>query len=962
MTADAIPTATYRLQFGPQFTFADAAAIVPYLHELGISHIYASPYLKARRGSTHGYDIVDHGALNPQIGDLSDYDRLVEQLHQHDMGQILDIVPNHMGVGGNDNAWWLDVLENGEASPFAAYFDIDWSPVQEQLRGKVLLPFLGNYYGDVLDNGELQLTFDRSAGTFSVHYHEHRFPLDPGTYPAVLRLALEQLGSDDRNTAAAEELIGLINMLEQLPPRRISDPVALSRRLTDSSAGKTVLAHLCAESPVIADTVQRSCAALNGKPSHPGSFDALHDLLERQAYRLTYWQVARDEINYRRFFDINDLAALRTENPDVFEATHRYVLELVAAGKINGLRIDHPDGLYDPARYYHDLQQRLQQARGGPSGTTGDAYILVEKILATYEHLPDDWPVAGTTGYDFAHIVNGIYIQPASARAMGQLYSRFIGEKPDFDELLYDCKKLIIHTQLSGELTVLSNLLHRIAQQDRHTRDFTLNGLRQALGEVVACFPVYRTYVTAEQVGDRDREYIHWAVAQAKKRTPATDTATFDFIERMLTLENLARCSPGSRVPRIQFAMRLQQYTAPVTAKAMEDTAFYIYNRLTGLNEVGGDPRSYGISLAAFHHANQERAQRWPHALLSGSTHDSKRSEDVRARLNVLSEIPQEWRRHVSRWSRLHRSRKRQLDGERAPSRNDEYLFYQTVLGAWPMEPMDAVQIGKFRERIEQYMLKAIREAKTHTSWIRPNGAYEEAVLQFVRLVLDPTKKNAFIADLQVLLRRLEHFGALNSLSQLLLRLTAPGVPDLYQGSELWTFDLVDPDNRRPVDYSRRAHLLHVLRSDDRPLPLQLAGLLDQLGDGRPKLYLAWRVLQFRRHHPALFRDGDYTALGTTGSHAENLCAFARRHGRDLAVTVAPRWFTQLTGVPSSIPLGEAAWGDTSIDLDNDDAGVYRELLSGTKLATGDRSGVPTLRVADALAHFPVALLLRTES
>ncbi|MGE5026987.1 MAG: malto-oligosyltrehalose synthase, partial [Betaproteobacteria bacterium] len=774
-----IPAATYRLQFNRDFTFAQAAELVPYLHALGISHCYASPFLKARPGSAYGYDIIDHGALNPELGTPQDFDRFVEALHGHGMGQILDVVPNHMGVMGGDNAWWLDVLENGQAAVHAGYFDIDWSPIHGQGGGKLLVPVLGDHYGAVLEKGELKLTFDAARGEFSVFYYHHRFPVDPGTYPLILGLRPETLeariGAEDPYLDAFRTLITAFG---HLPDRDSLQPTLIAERNRDKEAHKRHLALLCAQSPDLVWFVGETVERLNGTPGEAGSFDGLHGLLEAQAYQLAYWRVAADEINYRRFFDINELAGLRMDNRDAFEDTHRLVFELLEQGKVDGLRVDHPDGLYDPLQYFRQLRER------------SDCYLVVEKILMAGERLPEDWPVQGTTGYDFANLINGLLVQPGTEAGMERIYAGFLGEKPDFDELLYRSKRLIIRAAMAGELNVLAHQLGRIAQADRHTRDYTINSLRVALAEIVACFPVYRTYITGAGFSAEDRRALEIAVESAKQRSLAADISVFRFVSEAL-LATLARGRGEDEQRAVAaFAMKFQQYTAPVMAKGMEDTGFYQYHRLISLNEVGGDPRRFGVSLEQFHRANAERARRWPYAMLATSTHDSKRSEDVRARIDVLTELSGEWRQHLVRWSRINRAKLRSVDGARCPCRNDEYLLYQTLLGAWPLGDLDDSGRAAFRERIERYMLKAVREAKQHSSWINPNAAYEDGVMQFVRALLGPAPSR-FLTEFLPFQQRVARFGMLNSLTQTLLKLASPGVPDIYQGNELWDFSLV---------------------------------------------------------------------------------------------------------------------------------------------------------------------------
>ncbi len=971
-----IPRASYRLQFSSDFTFTMAKEILPYLDRLGISHCYCSPYLKARAGSHHGYDIVDHNALNPEIGGVEDYDRFVRTLQQHGMNQILDIVPNHMGVGGDDNAWWLDVLENGPASAYADFFDIDWRPAKEELRGKVLLPVLGGHYGQVLENGELRLIYDTALGSLSVHYYDHRFPIDPKTYPRILGHDLERLEQRlSRDDARLTQYQSIITAFRNLPGRDVTATESRDVRHRDKEVHKSHLAELCGQCVELQQFIEETLATFNGTTGDPKSFNLLHTLLDEQAYRPAYWRVAAHEINYRRFFDINDLAGLRMENPNAFAATHKLIIDIVVRGNVTGLRIDHPDGLYDPAQYYARLQESVAEAansrsiendhavgEGKTPVVTRRPYMLAEKILASYEHLPEDWPIHGTTGYEFVNLVNGLFVYGPSEREMDRLYRRYIGRTLDFDELLYDRKKLVMKITLSSELNVLANQLNNISESDRHTRDFTLTALRDALMEVVACFPVYRTYVTRERVTAEDRRYVEWAIALAKKRSPAADVSVFDFIRDILLLNELEIRTKDNQRTVLEFAMRFQQYTAPVMAKGLEDTSFYIYNRLVSLNEVGGDPRRFGVSVSAFHHANQERVRRWPHAMLCTSTHDTKRSEDVRARINVLSEMPREWRQHVGRWSRVNRAKKRKLNGDWAPGRNDEDLLYQTLIGAWPLQEMNEERLQAFRERIAAYMLKAVKEAKIHTSWINPNEEYEDAVVRFVHNVLATPGKNLFLADFVPFQRRISWLGMFNSLSQSLLKLVSPGVPDIYQGNEIWDFSLVDPDNRRQIDYAHRNVLLQDLvvftAVTDNELAPRVRSLLDSMEDGRAKLYLTWKTLSLRKTHQQIIEASGYQPLEVRGTRAEQLCVFARTHERWAATVVAPRWFSQLTS-DNGLPLGNSVWAETWLQAPFDETDVrYTNVLTGEVLEGRDIAGTTYLAVPEVLANFPVALLV----
>lgn len=950
--ASRIPWATYRLQFHRGFTLAQAEAAVPYLAALGVSHVYASPLLKARAGSSHGYDIIDHNELNPEIGSAEDFRRFCDGLRRHGLALMLDVVPNHMGVLGGDNQWWLDVLENGPASAYAEFFDIDWSPIKPELKGKVLLPVLGDHYGRVLERGELALCFDAQRGAFDLTYYEHRFPVDPREYPRILGRGVERLAARlGEGHGEALALHSLIAAFGHLPPRDAREPSAAEERARDKEIHKRQLAALAAASPDVALYIAENVAAFNGRPGAAESFDALHELIQAQAYRLAFWRVASDEINYRRFFDINDLAALRMEREEVFEATHRLVFEWLGRGDADALRIDHPDGLLDPGQYFRRLQARFAELCAPPVPPAAPPeralYLVVEKILAEHERLPQDWPVHGSTGYRFTNVLNGLFVDTAAAERMTRIYRQFTGAETDFDELLYGAKRLIIRTALSSELNVLTNQLARIALANRSTCDYTLNSLRDALTEVVACFPVYRTYVTAAGPSEQDLRYIDWAVARAKKRSLNADLSAFDFLKSVLTTE--AAPADGEQRERVcAFAMKFQQYTAPVMAKGMEDTSFYRYHRLVSLNEVGGDPRTFGFSLAAFHGASQDRARNWPHTLLASSTHDAKRSEDVRARINLLSEMAAAWKLRVQRWSRLNRSKKTGLGDLAAPSPNDEYLLYQTLLGMWPLETPD---LENLRERLERYMLKAAREAKEHTSWINPDADYEAALSRFVTALFANPEKNLFLADFTAAQRSIARLGMFNSLSQTLVKLTSPGVPDLYQGTEVWDFSLVDPDNRRPVDFARRAACLQDLEGVQGPQ------LLESMEDGRAKLLVVARALALRRAREAAFVGGDYLPLLAEGSRAQHVCAFARSDGGWAAVTVVPRLLATLCGQGAPAPLGEAVWQDTLLPLPGEwDA--WENVLTGERLAAERRDERRGLALATVLAQFPVALLI----
>jgi (1->4)-alpha-D-glucan 1-alpha-D-glucosylmutase len=959
-----IPRATYRLQLHGDFTFADAAACVPYLARLGVSHAYCSPILRARPGSRHGYDIIDHAALNPEIGNRDDLERFLAELKRHDMGLLVDMVPNHMGVMGADNAWWMDVLENGPASPYADHFDIEWAPIDPDLAGKVLVPVLGEHYGDALESGALRLAYEPQAGSFAIWYHEHCFPIDPREYPRLLERVARLLASAGLPAGAAADLESLIAAFRHLPPRDATGPDAVAERNRDKALHKARLARMAREHPVLAEAIERVVGEVNGKPGERASLEALHELAEAQAYRLAYWRVAADEINYRRFFDINELAALRMENEAVFEAAHRLMLGLAAEGKIDGLRIDHPDGLYDPAQYFRRLQDRYAQLAGLDSPPPEQAararplYVVAEKIIAPHEQLPETWPVYGTTGYRFANVANGLFVDTDAKARIDRAWRAFVrDEAVGFQEAAYRAKRVIMTSALAGELTVLANRLLRIARADHRTRDFTFNTLRQALTQVVACFPVYRTYI-AERVSAQDRRYVDWAVAQAKRRSRAADASIFEFVRSVLLVQPPDGAAEQLAAEYRAFAMRFQQFTAPVAAKGVEDTSFYVFNRLVSLNEVGADPDAFGMTVSAFHGASADRAAKWPHTLLASSTHDAKRAEDVRARIDVISELPAAWRLAVRRWSRINRRKKRTVEGEAAPSHNDEYLLYQTLVGSFPAGPLDERGLAAYRERIERYLIKAAREAKAHTSWINVNEAYETAIAAFVQALLGRLEGNLFLDDLRTQLPAFQWFGLLNSVSLALLKFTSPGVPDLYQGTELLELSLVDPDNRRPVDYAARRAALDALDAlAARPAASLAAGvreLFDEPYEGRAKLWVIRCALALRRGHAGLFADGDYHPVAAAGARSRHVIAYARRRGTSGIVVVAGRLFASLGIAAGELPLGAATWGDTSVDVSFLPAGLdLRNALTGEAHTAGD-----ALPLGALFASFPGALLV----
>lgn len=988
-----IPVSTYRLQFNTQFRFRNAKGIIQYLHDLGITDMYASPYFRAKEGSLHGYDIVDPTALNPEVGTEQEYNALIRELHKYGMGQILDIVPNHMCIDSKDNIWWQDILENGLSSRYGDFFDIDWEPLKKDLTHRILIPILGNQYGDVLEAQEIRLAY--KAGAFFIHYYEHRFPVIPETYISILKhriVQLERILTPDNPEYI--ELLSIITALEHLPLYTETEPEKVAERYREKEIIKKRIAKIYLDNPDIKSFIDNNIREFNGTKGDPESFNLLDELLMMQAYRLSFWRVATEEINYRRFFDINSLAAIRMENPDVFEKSHSLVMKLIGQGKVTGLRIDHPDGLYNPAEYFRMLQrqcflqtrlhysERVKKENALPYRrrelrdeilkqyhdlTASDIqfkpfYIVGEKILMKEERMPDDWPIFSTTGYVFLNALNGIFIRTGNAKVFDDIYERFTKSRMNFQEIVYEKKKLIMQVAMSSEINTLGHYLDRLSEKDRHTRDFTLNSLTSAIVEVIAFFPVYRTYIDQAGVNDRDRRYIEFAISKAKRKNPAISESVFDFLKNIFLLNYPDNFADGDKKEWLDFVMRLQQLTGPVMAKGFEDTVFYVYNRLVSLNEVGGCPERFGTSLDTFHGKNIERIKFWPYALITTATHDTKRGEDVRARINVLSEIPDEWKKHLAYWRRLNKRKKPVVEGQMVPDLNEEYLLYQTLIGAWPAGKMDGAEKDVFRGRIREYMLKATREAKVNTSWISPNTIYEEAFMIFVDSVLDDTDDNQFLSDFVPFQKRISCFGMFNSLSQVLLKITSPGIPDFYQGTEFWDFSLVDPDNRRPVDFTRRMEALKELKTRESESTLhELArDLTVNKEDGKVKLFVTIRALNYRRENRELFEKGEYIPLEAMGSRADNVCAFARRLGNARLIAIAPRFLTQFISGQDDLPFGETVWGNSSVIVPIAEPGaLYRNIFTHEVIKAHTHKDATSLYLSEVFANFPVAVLER---
>jgi (1->4)-alpha-D-glucan 1-alpha-D-glucosylmutase len=936
LTPTSLPTATYRLQFHREFTFRQAGDILDYLTALGISHIYASPYFQASESSTHGYDVSDHNRISPEIGSEEDYAAYIAGLRAHGMGQVLDFVPNHMGINAPLNRWWMDVLENGPSSLYADHFDIEWRPLKEELENKVLLPILGDRYGRVLEKGEFKLSC--KDGAFSLHYYETRLPLNPRRYPLILEPLAQRLVEFEAEDFH-RELLSISTAFAQLPRRFHAGPDAVKLRAREKEVGKQRLARLLDAEPRAAQALDEILRTLEGRPGDPRSFDTLHVLLEAQVYRLSYWRVAAEEINYRRFFDINSLAAIRPEVPAVFEAAHQLAFQMIERGEVTGLRIDHIDGLWNPRAYLEQLQERFRSADG--SGSERPLYLVVEKILAADEWLPADWPVHGTTGYEFAADLAQLLLDSGAERSISDTYARF-GERLNYGDLAYEKKLLIMRLALASEVGVLGHMLNRLSEKDRDYRDFTLHQLTAAVRETIACLPVYRTYVAPDRpVREEDRVLILKAVRKARRLNPSIDQPIFDFLARVLLLDLSENMDAGAREEYVRFALKFQQCSGPVMAKGLEDTAFYIYNRLVALNEVGGDPGRFGMSVADFHVRCAERLRRCPHTMLATSTHDTKRSEDVRARLVAISELAEEWRRGLAKWRVTNSKWKNAIEGQMAPSPNEEYLLYQTLAGAWPLDGLgDAEARAQFIQRIQDYMIKALKEAKTHSSWVEPDQDWENATRSFVAAILDPARGRSFLRSFTPFAERLAELGAINSLTQTVLKCTTPGVPDFYQGCEIWDFSLVDPDNRRPVDYTRRRELLASLENANP------GELMADWRSGRVKLFVTQRLLALRRERPQLFQNGSHEPLAVSGQHAARVVAFRREDAEQAVMVVVPR-LTAPLGFP---PIGEV-WSDTALAAS---PGKWRDAFTGTRFELNSSA-----LVSEILAHFPIAYLIR---
>lgn len=982
-----VPLSTYRLQIYRGFPLTAAAEIVPYLARLGVDTCYTSPYFTAAPESTHGYDVCNHNEINPEVGGSDAHDRFVAALADHAMHHIVDFVPNHMGVGTGTNSWWNDVLENGPSSPSAIFFDIDWHPVKPELQAKLLLPILGDQYGRVLERGELKLSFTGSG--IALHYFDQVLPFNPSQAARVYAMAAERLRPVlGDGHPSLNELLSIVTSLQNLPPYTTTDADRIAARHREKEVARTRLERVVTEEPAARTAIEAAITQLNGTPGHDSSFDALHEMLEAQVYRLSYWRTASHEINYRRFFDINTLAGLRMEHEQVFDATHQLLARLIAERKVHAVRVDHPDGLFDPAKYFAMLQRlagtSLGLAADGPdSQVSRPLFVVAEKILSAGEQLPSAWAVYGTTGYNFLNDLNGVFIDSSQARRMRRAYAKLTGHTEPFEDVLYESKRLIIGTAMASELNVLAHSLNRISESNRRSRDFTLDSLRDVITEVVACFPVYRTYVDERGWMPTDRAVVERAIVIARRRNPAMESSLFDFFREVVLPRDVQDdkgepppgrerrvgyppVDEGEAQERLCFSMKLQQYTGPVQAKGLEDTAFYRYNVLLSLNEVGGDAARFGRSADEFHKANATRAATWPFEMLATATHDTKLGEDVRARLNALSEMPDEWGREVSRWMRIARNQRTLIDGEPAPDRADEYRFYQALAGVWPADLSDDIRTAPedLVSRLSEYMIKSVKEAKVHTSWLTPNEPYELALRKFVERVLTGPTGSRLLAAVLPFHRRLATLGMINSLAQLTLKIGSPGVPDFYQGTEFWDLSLVDPDNRRPVDFARRVQALDevdgVLALDPESRAGRIADYMRCWTDGRVKLLLTTAGFRLRRDLPQVFLDGVYLPLQVDVTVPGHAIGFARLSPgeQDAVIFVAPRLCRRLVTPDQPLPIGGDCWKTSRVLLPPALAErEFRDVVTGASVRPTRGADSAWIFVGEMFRSLPLAIL-----
>ncbi|MGA1870826.1 MAG: malto-oligosyltrehalose synthase [bacterium] len=928
-----IPLSTYRIQFNPSFGFNAARNVTRYLAQLGISDLYASPIFKVRAGSMHGYDVVDPNQLNPELGTHRDFENLIQELRNNSMFWLQDIVPNHMAFD-SQNHMLMDVIENMKNSEFFHFFDIDWDHFYESLNGKLLAPFLGKFYSESLEEGDIQLSYDEND--LGINYYSLRLPLKLDAYVQVFKYnidSLEQrLGGNNPDFIKYLGALYLFNNVASLHEK--------NQGYDRLKHAKRMLWEMYSQNPTIKEFMDGNISFFNGTKGDPHSFNHLEELLAQQPFRLSFWKVAAEEINYRRFFSINGLISLRIEEREVFDYTHELIFTLIKEGKFDGLRIDHIDGLWDPTTYLQRIREKAEQV-----------YTIVEKILDFDETLSPVWPVQGTTGYDFTNYVNGIFCSQDHKKSFAKIYRMFTGFHTPYHDLVAEKKRLIIGKHMAGNIDNLAHLMKKIAGRDRYGIDITLYALKRALVEVMSHFPVYRSYINRELFSETDKAYITQAIYDARRGNPDL-VYELNFIEKFFSPDFPQHLPEEENEQLWYFIMQFQQFTGPLMAKGFEDTVLYIYNRLISLNEVGSAPDRFGVSIKEFHDFNNNRLLHQPHSLNATSTHDTKRGEDMRARINVLSEIPDEWGRHLKKWSKMNKHLKNRVHGTSMPDENDEYFLYQTLLGVFPFGEYD---YPRLLERMKHYIIKAVREAKRHTAWIKPDTEYENACISFVEKLLNPSEENLFLKEFLSFQKKVAFFGIFNSLSQVLMKITSPGIPDFYQGTELWDLTLVDPDNRTSVDFKQRERILHDIKEKERGTREELiAELCATREDGRIKLFLIYRALTARRARVDLFERGEYIPIEVVGEYRECVIAYARHEGEQWAVIVAPRFLTNVVSA-GDYPMGEGVWKDTALIMPEGAPLYFFSALTDEPIHCERQC-----MVGKILEHFPVGLMVNT--
>lgn len=926
-----IPASTYRIQMNYKFTFNQTKNIVSYLRDLGVSDIYASPILRSVKGSSHGYDSLSAVELNPELGSDEEFASLAETVQNAGLGWLQDIVPNHMACNSQNNIL-MDILESGKNSIYYNFFDIDWDHTYESIKGRLLIPFLGDFYSNVLERGEIKLSYDQKG--FMISYYESQFPVSIDSYAKLLTYKFNRLKKKlgDENPDFIK-LLGILYVLKTL-----SSKDRLEERFGQVKFVKNILWELYQNNDEIRKFLDKNISAFNGEPGNPESFDLLDNLLSEQMYRLSYWKVSNDEINYRRFFCVNQLISLKVEEKPVFNYVHSFIFELMKKGYINSLRVDHIDGLSNPTAYINNIRESYK-----------DTYVAVEKILEFNEDLPEEWDIQGTTGYDFMNKLNGIFCKTDNEEKFSKLYKDFTNLCTTYNDLMYKNKKLMIENHMTGDVDNLAHLLKKISSRYRHGNDITLTRVHNALVEILSLFPVYRTYITPENFLTANYDYIHKTVEQAINKTPDLKHE-LNFIKHFLTYNPNDHLTDDEKNDRIKFRMRFQQFTGPIMAKGVEDTVLYIYNRLLSLNEVGGKPDKFGLTDDEFHNFNLKKLEKWPNTMNSTATHDTKRGEDTRARINVLSEIPDEWETNIKRWNEINNSKKTLVNQILSPVNNDEYLIYQTLIGTFPFYEGE---YSEFVTRIKEYAIKAFKEAKVYTEWIDPNPDYEKACTDFIDKILEDGEDNLFKKELYDFQKKISFYGVFNSLSQTLLKICSPGVTDIYQGAELWDLSMVDPDNRRDVDFEKRKVYLEEIKNKSKNDILKLlTELSHNKEDGKIKLFLTYKALKAKNENIELFQNGEYIPLHAEGKYADHIIAFARKLDGKYVIAITPRFLTEIIS-PEEYTFAHEVWENTELILPDDFPDQWNDYLSEQDINNGNR-----LNINNVFLNFPVAMLI----